>query len=67
MLNKDKCLCCNACVLVCPKDAIELKEHKGFLYPEINEDKCIKCGLCDRVCSVQTNKLISVHGVKNKN
>ena len=67
MLNKDKCLCCNACLLVCPKDAIKLTEYKGFLYPEINEDKCVKCGLCDLVCNVQTNKLISVHGVKNKN
>ena len=67
MLDKSSCLCCNACVSVCPKNAIKLVEYKGFLYPEINTEQCISCGLCDKVCTIEKNSLLNVYGLKNKN
>lgn len=49
----DMCNGCEACVNICPKQAISMKENaRGFLYPEIDSDLCIKCGLCKKVCSL---------------
>lgn len=51
----DKSLCsgCHACMSVCPKSAISMKEdNEGFVYPVIDESKCIDCGLCDKSCQV---------------
>ncbi len=67
MLDKNSCLCCNACVAVCPKNAISLVDHNGFLYPEINAQQCISCGLCDKVCTTEKHSLLKVYGFKNKN
>lgn len=47
------CCGCTACMNVCPKAAIEMKEDfEGFLYPELDETKCINCGLCQKVCPI---------------
>ncbi len=46
-----KCTGCGACVNVCPRGAIELKERNGyFLFPEIDAAKCNQCGLCLKKC-----------------
>lgn len=62
MLNKNKeypilfrflseCCGCTACMAICPKNAIFMKENEeGFLYPEINKLLCIKCYQCISVC-----------------
>ena len=50
---KDKSACCGcaACVQICPKQCISLKEDKeGFLYPTVNRNLCIECGKCETVC-----------------
>lgn len=48
--NRD-CCACGACVNVCPKSAINMKEDEyGFVYPYIDADKCVECGACARVC-----------------
>ena len=45
------CTACGACVNICPKHAIQMKEDEyGFLYPSIDEEKCINCRLCEKVC-----------------
>lgn len=52
-LAKDLDLCCGcgACVNICPKEAIVLKENEeGFLYPQVDNDKCISCHLCEKSC-----------------
>ena len=47
------CCGCGACVQVCPKQCIHLKEDaEGFLYPEVDESVCIDCGLCEKVCPI---------------
>lgn len=57
--NKIKKTCngCGACSLVCPVNAIEMKEDsEGFLYPQIDESRCIKCNKCRKVCGNFNNK-----------
>lgn len=71
-LEKKDCSGCMACMNICPKNAIIMKEDKnGFKYPEIDEKLCIDCGLCSKACPV-INKLkenlynIKVYACKNK-
>lgn len=52
--DKSKCCGCSACVGICPKNCIEMKEDcEGFVYPLVIQDKCVQCGACDRVCPIQ--------------
>jgi len=45
------CLCCGACMGVCPQNAIRMTETPaGLLRPEVNTDACNNCGLCLKVC-----------------
>jgi ferredoxin len=51
-IDKEKCLRCGACVAVCPKLALELKEVI------INDSqKCIECGICEKMCPVRAIKV----------
>ena len=51
--NKDGCIGCGACEVVCPRHCISLEEEiAGFLYPTVNEENCIRCGKCSKVCVV---------------
>ncbi len=45
-INREKCLRCGACVAVCPKLSLELKE-KGIRH---NKETCTLCGMCQKVC-----------------
>lgn len=48
---KSECFGCEACVQICPKNAICMKEdEEGFRYPEITSELCVNCGLCHKVC-----------------
>ena len=61
ILKSEKdCVGCLACLAVCPKDAILLKDCDfGAKIPYINEEKCIGCKKCERVChySIETRKI----------
>ncbi len=48
----DSCLRCNACVVVCPEEAIKEGDPKY----EIIVDKCTSCGKCEPVCPVKAIK-----------
>ena len=52
--EKNRCTGCQACMNICPMDAISFHEDlKGFLYPEVSE-KCVGCNACQRVCPRNT-------------
>lgn len=49
--NKVQCFGCEACVQVCPVQAIMMcEDEEGFCYPIIDEKLCIGCDLCSSVC-----------------
>ena len=52
--DKKLCTACSACLNICAKDAITMKEHGalGYTYPVIDHSKCVDCGLCRKVCPV---------------
>lgn len=55
--EKQNCCGCTACVAVCPKECIEMKEdEEGFLYPFADKNKCVECGACERVCPILNTK-----------
>lgn len=52
--NKEQCCGCGACLNICPKGAITMREDEyGFTYPYIDEIICVECGQCKKVCSYQ--------------
>lgn len=59
-VREDECCACGACMNICPRDAIEMKENDfGFNYPMINYDKCISCKLCKKVCNYQNSPKVN--------
>ena len=47
------CTACGACIQVCPKQCIAMKENDdGYCYPAINSSMCIECGRCETVCPI---------------
>lgn len=53
ILDKAQCCGCTACINICPKNCIEMKEdNEGFLYPEVDKERCIQCGLCTKTCPI---------------
>ena len=46
----NKCAGCMACVDICPKGAIEIKDSLSAYNAEIDEKKCIGCNACHKVC-----------------
>lgn len=71
IIEQKDCCGCWACVQVCPKACIHMKEDKeGFLYPYVDETSCIDCGLCERVCPVlhqgESRLPLATYAAKNK-
>lgn len=55
--SKEKCCGCGACMNICPKRAISMREDEnGYLYPIIDEPLCIRCQKCKKVCGYQHEK-----------
>ena len=47
------CTACAACVSVCPKQCISMREDReGFLQPKIDTTLCIECHRCEKVCPI---------------
>lgn len=72
VIDKSKCCGCTACISVCPKQCISMKEDsEGFLYPAVDMKQCINCGLCEQVCPMlhvnQNRKPLVVYAAKNPN
>lgn len=72
LTKKEDCCGCNACVQVCSKKCIAMREdQEGFLYPHIDQCICINCGLCEKVCPVinqgELRQPLVVLAAKNSN
>lgn len=53
----ETCCACGACMNICPKQAIRMKENEeGFLYPVIDETLCVECEKCKKVCAFQNKE-----------
>lgn len=50
-INKDICIKCGVCKVVCPAEAIEMKNKKEF--PQIIKASCIQCSKCADKCPKQ--------------
>lgn len=49
--DKRKCCGCTACMIICPKHAINMElDKEEFYYPKIDDNICIRCKLCLKVC-----------------
>ena len=46
------CTACMACVSICPRKAITVRDDLKYQNAVIEEQKCIDCGLCEKVCQV---------------
>lgn len=69
--KKKNCCGCSACMNICPKNAITMKEDKlGFVYPDIDDTLCVECKLCKKVCAFQhineSNSPLKVYAASRK-
>lgn len=56
--KKEKCTGCGLCSVICPHNAIIMKEdNEGFIYPSIDKMKCVNCGLCINKCPSNNIKI----------
>lgn len=67
--KKDNCCGCYACVNVCPKNCIVMKEDdEGFYYPNVNNSRCVDCKLCEKVCPIiNKEKFLQENGLEVNN
>ena len=70
--RKEACCGCEACVQICPKACISLKEdEEGFWYPHVDVSKCVDCKLCEQACPVlhqeKPARPLHIYAAKNKN
>ena len=53
--EKDQCAGCMACLEVCSKNAINIKDSIKSYNAIIDEKLCINCNACRNVCQVNNN------------
>ena len=51
--DKDTCIGCDICSIICPKEAIILDKTKA----DIDNERCVLCGLCVPLCPVDALSL----------
>jgi NAD-dependent dihydropyrimidine dehydrogenase PreA subunit len=53
VIDKEKCIGCEACIPVCPVEVLEMKDGKSVY----KGDGCIECGACVQACPVEAMSL----------
>lgn len=60
MIDYNNCIGCQACVDICPNNAINFTYNNfGEGKAKADQEKCVACGLCDKICpaiNVNLNK-----------
>ncbi len=46
-LDKDSCIGCEVCIMVCPHGVFEIEEKKAYI---VDLDGCMECGACANNC-----------------
>ncbi len=54
--DKDKCVCCTACVALCPVGAFEVEREERTV--NFSEEKCIICGICAPACPYKAIEIL---------
>lgn len=67
---KQDCCGCGACMAVCHKHAIYMRQdQEGFFYPAVDKKLCVDCGKCLEVCPMKFKEEKQVYnhyyGAKN--
>ncbi len=59
-LDESRCNGCDACIKLCPTDALQLIQEEGEAFVEyrLNPADCTGCGICATVCELQA---ITIH------
>lgn len=55
VIIRDRCSCCHQCAVNCPANAIQIKDYKFWINPEL----CVDCGTCVDCCN---NSAIEMEG-----
>lgn len=50
--EKDMCTGCMACIEICPKNAISIRDLLDTYNAVIDEKKCIECNACHHICQI---------------
>lgn len=49
VVDKDKCIACEACVGICPVSAISIEDGASAV---VDPEACIECGACVSTCPI---------------
>lgn len=63
VVDNDLCCSCNACISVCPVNAINKTYSRGIYMPQIDNSLCIKCGECLTICPSYQVDIVSNYKV----
>lgn len=59
LIKEDGCSGCQACIVFCPVDCIDLVKGPFFATVRVDLDRCIGCRLCAKYCPWDTIDMIS--------
>jgi len=63
-IDRKRCIVCDICLKLCPKDAITLVESDDEVRITIDPQKCVLCGACEPLCPTNAVTL-TLNGTRN--